>query len=123
MEIPDYNCVMCNGNSEESLFHLFFDCPFSKSCWNFINIQWDTSLTPQNMLIKGRRLFNSRIFRKVIMVSGWTIRCHRNAIIFDGADISLSHWKEAFKDEFGLVIIRAKPSISTLLNNWLSSLA
>jgi hypothetical protein len=123
MEIPDYNCVMCNGNSEESLFHLFFYCPFSKSCWNFINIQWDTSLTPQNMLIKGRRLFNSRIFRKVIMVSGWTIRCHRNAIIFDGADISLSHWKEAFKDEFGLVIIRAKPSTSTLLNNWLSSLA
>jgi hypothetical protein len=75
------------------------------------------------MLIKGRRLFNSRIFRKVIMVSGWTIRCHRNVIIFDGADISLSHWKEAFKDEFGLVIIRAKPSTSTLLNNWLSSLA
>jgi hypothetical protein len=36
--------------------------------------------------------------------------------------ISLSRWKEAFKDQFGLVILRAKPSSSALLNNWLSSL-
>jgi hypothetical protein len=122
MELPDYNCVMCNGNTQENLFHLFFYCPFSKSCWSFINIQWDTDLAPQDMLIKGRRQFNSGIFREVIMVGGWTIWCHQNAIIFDGADISLSHWKEAFKDEFSLVILRAKPSSSALLKNWLSSL-
>jgi hypothetical protein len=34
----------------------------------------------------------------------------------------LSHWKEAFKDEFGLVILGAKPSSNALLKNWLSSL-
>jgi GH15 family glucan-1,4-alpha-glucosidase len=30
MDLTNYNCVLCNCNSEKSLFHLFFDCPFSK---------------------------------------------------------------------------------------------
>jgi hypothetical protein len=28
MELPDYNCVMCNINSEKSLLHLFFQYSF-----------------------------------------------------------------------------------------------
>jgi hypothetical protein len=27
MELRDYNCVMCNDNFEESIFHLFFIVP------------------------------------------------------------------------------------------------
>jgi hypothetical protein len=56
------------------------------------------------------------------MVAGWTIWCHSNAIIFDGASLSLGRWKEAFKDEYSLIIHRVKPSTMSLLNNWPSSL-
>jgi hypothetical protein len=73
MELQDYICVLCSTNSEESLLHLFFECPFSKWCWRMLNIHWNTSLTPQDMLIKGRRQFNCKIFREVIMVAQ---KCH-----------------------------------------------
>jgi hypothetical protein len=49
------------------------------------------------------------------------IWCHRNVIIFDGASTSLGRWKEAFKDEFALIIHRAKPMTKILLTNWLSN--
>jgi hypothetical protein len=55
------------------------------------------------------------------MITSWTICCCRNAAIFDGAAISLSRWKEAFRDEFKLILPRAKPSAKILLSNWLSS--
>jgi hypothetical protein len=32
--LDDYNCVLCNTNTEETCFHLFFTCPFSAACWN-----------------------------------------------------------------------------------------
>jgi hypothetical protein len=36
------------------------------------------------LLIRQRHQFNCRIFREVIMITRWTISCHRNIIIFDG---------------------------------------
>ena len=34
--LDDYNCVLCNSRCEETLFHLFFSCPFSQDCWNSV---------------------------------------------------------------------------------------
>jgi hypothetical protein len=53
MELDDYSCVLCRQNAEECLFHLFFECHFSKWCWPFVKVQWNTALTPQNMLIRA----------------------------------------------------------------------
>jgi hypothetical protein len=49
------------------------------------------------------------------------IWCHINVIIFDRASRSLGHWKEAFKDEFALIIYREKPMTKILLTNLLSN--
>jgi hypothetical protein len=85
-------------------------------------VHWNTSLSPQDMLISSRRHFNSTVFIKVIMVAGWIIWCHRNVVIFDEASISLLRWKVAFIDEFSLIIHMAKPLKRILFQNWLSSL-
>ena len=29
----DYNCALCADSTEETLIHLFWNCPFSLSCW------------------------------------------------------------------------------------------
>jgi hypothetical protein len=42
-------------------------------------------------------------------------------VILECHHISLSHWKEAFKDEFDLVILRAKPSSSGSFEKLVSS--
>jgi hypothetical protein len=73
MDLQDYNCVLCSRHVEGDLMHLFFECPFSKWCWRPINIHWNTSLSPQDMLINSKHCFNSTIFREVIMVAGWMI--------------------------------------------------
>jgi hypothetical protein len=59
MDLQDYNCVLCTRKVEEDLMHLFFECPFSKWCWRLLNVPWNTSLPLQDMLIRGRRQFNS----------------------------------------------------------------
>ena len=33
-------CVMCTGDVEH-LLHLFFDCPFAKSCWQQAGLSYD----------------------------------------------------------------------------------
>jgi hypothetical protein len=48
-------------------------------------------MSPQDMIINNRCCFNSSIFRETIMVAGWTIWCQQNAVIFDGASVSLRH--------------------------------
>jgi hypothetical protein len=120
MDLQDYSCVLCTRNIEEDVLHLFLECPFSKWCWRFVSVHWNTSLLPQDMLIKSRRQFGSKKFSEVIMVAGWTIWCHRNAVIFDASSVSLGHWKEAFKDELSLIIHRANSKTKPLLCDWLS---
>ncbi|TVU36350.1 hypothetical protein EJB05_18282, partial [Eragrostis curvula] len=119
MSLPDYTCVLCTGQVEETLIHLFFECPFSVWCWRFVNISWNTALQPQDMIIRSRRRFGSKIFREIIMVVAWSIWCHRNSIIFDGAALSLGRWKNFFKEEFALILHKAKPSTRDLLEAWL----
>ena len=38
MALPSYACVCCNLGMDETLFHLFFDCPFALACWSRLNI-------------------------------------------------------------------------------------
>jgi hypothetical protein len=69
MVLPNYNCVLCVSGSEETLVHLFFSCSFSQWCWRFVGINWDLSLMTSDMIIAGRRLFHSRIFREMSTVA------------------------------------------------------
>ena len=67
--IDDYSCVLCNNGVEESAFHLFFECPFSQSCWDSINIHWNTNLQPLDMVIEARTNFGSIIFREIMITA------------------------------------------------------
>jgi hypothetical protein len=35
----NYDCVLCSNNTEETAYHHFFGCPFSKECWQRIGLQ------------------------------------------------------------------------------------
>jgi hypothetical protein len=48
-------CVMCNTGAEETIEHLFFDCPFAQECWAVIHFDWDVSLQLLDRLRQGRR--------------------------------------------------------------------
>jgi hypothetical protein len=46
MELESYNCVLCNTQVEETIDHLFINCPFASQIWNLIGLQVDQNLTP-----------------------------------------------------------------------------
>jgi hypothetical protein len=62
------------------------------------------------MIIHSTRRFGLKKFRELTIVAGRTIWCQRNSTIFDGARQSLSPWKQPFKDELTLVVIKATKS-------------
>lgn len=73
------------------------------------------------MVLDTRQCFGRKIFREIAITTCWSFWTHGNSIIFDGASLSSTRWKEIFKGDFGLVIQRAKPSLKQELCNWLSN--
>ncbi|EER99102.3 hypothetical protein BDA96_02G261200 [Sorghum bicolor] len=121
MHLVDYSCVLCNQGCEESSFHLFFECSFSKECWASIPIIWDLNLNPLDMIIQARLTFGSAIFREIFITTCWIIWNTRNNIIFDNGQKNLQLWKMQFKAQLGLVCTKAKPSKSAVIHSWKES--
>jgi hypothetical protein len=65
VEGNNYNCVLCSQNREETIFHLFFSCPFSKACWNHLNINWNLDLNFHNMMKSGKAAVSQLLFHGV----------------------------------------------------------
>jgi hypothetical protein len=116
--LDDYNCALCNTNHEETSLHLFFECPFSKECWDSIPIHWDLSLPPLDMVIVARTDFGSSIFREIFITACWVIWKTRNVVIFDNAQASVDFWKIQFREELGLVCIKTKLDKHLTLSLW-----
>ena len=122
MHLDDYTCALCNTSLEETSHHLFFQCPFSKECWDSIDIHWELSLPPLDMLITARRDFGSSIFREILITACWVLWKTRNAAIFDNVQPQLATWKIQLKEEIGLVCTKAKEEKSLLLRLWRDNL-
>ncbi|KAG0529488.1 hypothetical protein BDA96_05G102700 [Sorghum bicolor] len=105
------------------MYHLFFICPFSQACWNFVGITWNLNLPHLGMIIDTRISFGNPVFMEVLITACRSIWCHRNNLIFDGKTCSLANWKAHFKHEFGLICIKSKPSRIDSLLLWLKSIS
>lgn len=116
--LEDYNCVICSNSVVETRFHLFFECPFSSDCWNYLSIHYNISLQPLDMVIEARLAFGSPIFREFFVTACWIIWTTRNRVVFYNASVCLNSLKVAFKHELGLVCTKAKSSISATLSLW-----
>uniref|UniRef100_A0A0A9D7I7 Reverse transcriptase zinc-binding domain-containing protein n=1 Tax=Arundo donax TaxID=35708 RepID=A0A0A9D7I7_ARUDO len=92
----NYNCVLCNLNLEEFTYHLFFECPFSTRCWNFIGIQWDHSLPFFDTIQTSRAACQHHFFMEVFIIAAWEIWKQRNAQIFRGTQATFQSWKQNF---------------------------
>jgi len=119
--LPSYNCVLCNLNIEETLHHLFFDCPFAMSCWNFL------CLTPfiQHDLVSTVPLFKQHIsrpfFLEIIIAMFWAIWSACNDAIFINEAHSLQKCRFVLKNELARIKLRAKQSIAPQIQLWLDN--
>lgn len=73
MFLDCYNCVLCQLNTEESLLHLFFQCPFALACWNVLGF---AHLIQNGLLatIEAFRIYIQRpFFMEVFISMCWAI--------------------------------------------------
>lgn len=121
MHLDYYNCVLYNSGCEETSFHLFFECAFSRDCWLTILINWNLSVSPLDMILQAIADVDSIVFREIVITTCWIIWTTRNAIIFNNGQININAWKRHFKDELGLVCTKAKPAKQIPLSLWRDS--
>ena len=122
MDLQDYNCILCNGLIEESLCHLFIHCPFANACWNWLQIQTDQHLNFFQNLEGFKRQLQVPYFTEIITIMCWTIWKARNALIFNQVQPSVQNSKKELKDEFALLLLRAKKKYFPSIDLWLSNL-
>ncbi|TVU27564.1 hypothetical protein EJB05_19054, partial [Eragrostis curvula] len=114
-----YNCVMCNRAVEETAVHLFFECPYSVSCWFSIGILWDEDLEIHEKIKKAKLEFQYMFFTEIFSTAAWNIWKQRNAKIFNNKQPSVASWKRAFKEEVLMHLHRIKESHHQAIQDWL----
>ena len=107
-----YSCAICNLGNEETCMHLFFERPFSLDCWTYLGINWNMNLPPLDMIIEARTAFESPIFREIVIITCWTIWTSRNGLIFDNKPCIMNNRKARFREEIGLICIKAKSNLA-----------
>lgn len=82
VELESYNCALCHQDSDETLMHLFFHCPFAMSCWNALGLApFVQSELLQTISVFGD-LIHQPFFMEIIISMCWAIWTARNDLIF-----------------------------------------
>jgi hypothetical protein len=106
MDLQDFNCVLCNAAVEESMPHLFFECPFAIQCWVLIDIQASQHSDHFQSLQNFKDQLRVPFFMEIIILMCWTIWKARNDLIFRQVNPSIQLAKQNLKDEFQLLLLR-----------------
>jgi hypothetical protein len=116
MFLEDYNYVLCNTSTEETLQHLFLNCPFAKDMWSTLGLDSRSSVDPMQVLEAFRGQLNVPFFMEIITSMSWAIWSVRNDAIFRNYAPTIQAGKRHFKTEFATVILREKMLINHRLN-------
>jgi hypothetical protein len=72
-----------NCNQEETLGHLFWLCPFSANCWDYICPSINRDLLTFDAIIDIRNKLKMPFSMEIIMLAAWSIWIIRNNKIFN----------------------------------------
>jgi len=122
IEDDNYNFVLCTAQREETIFHLFFSCPFALECWQAIGVQWQMGVPFFQMMELARQDFNHKFFMEVFIIATWHIWKQRNNLIFENYPASIISWERRFNEECTLQAHRMKASLKSPFLTWSSSL-
>lgn len=122
LEGDNYNCVLCEGNYEETTFHPFFSCTFSQQCWEYIDIMWNYSASFFEMIQQAQRGHHTKFFMETFIIAAWQIWKERNNKVFSRSNPSLQAWKKLFKHEALLQAHRIPEADRPSFMTWVNSL-
>lgn len=76
--LESYNCALCTDNTEETLMHLFWDCPFSLYCWDHIMPQKPRGTSSYDEICISLQHLPGDIGLTILIASCWGIWSIRN---------------------------------------------
>lgn len=120
------SCVLCTGDIEH-LLHLFFDCSFSKSCWQYVGLAYEMAhveSAPEWLLDKLNTESSENLVKIAAVI--WGIWWTRNKMVWEGKRVSpeiamswslrqISEWKTAQdrKNKFSTQLQQGKVQFTT----------
>jgi hypothetical protein len=87
-------CRLFEDGLLETRDRLFWNCKFSKQCWQSINIALEDNLDLPQLIATARSNFNRPFFFEVFATASWK---QMNALIFDNATPTVRAWFFSFK--------------------------
>lgn len=109
MHLDNYACVLCVSLDEETVTHLFADCPFARMCWDSINVEIPLNCSFPELVPLIRNQLNSQFFMETIIIFCWALWTARNGLIFRGERFHLIDVRRVFFKELRLLQHRVKP--------------
>jgi hypothetical protein len=119
--LQSYLCVNYGTNQEETLFHLFWSCPFATACWNHICPQRVRYPSVLENISEIRDKLKVPFSMDIIIIGAWSIWIIRNNKIFNDQNPILNAWKAIFMQELDLLRYRMKKKYAESFRNWLQS--
>jgi len=106
--LPSDDYVLCAGNAEETLEHLFLDYGLAVACWDLIGVTVNSYASPSQVFEDFRRQLGVPFFIEIIIIMRWSIWTFRNDVIFGAIPASSLSGLEIFKDNFRKLLWRTK---------------
>jgi hypothetical protein len=103
---------------EETLAHLFWNCPFAQKCWDYVCPQRTSSLSVLEAFIDIKEKLNLPFFMEISILAAWGMCIVRNKKSYNEAP-SFEKWKFIYLQELRLVSFRMKKKHTTTFHDWL----
>lgn len=117
-----YNCALCQNSMEETIEHLFFDCPSAATRWFILGIVWEENVSIHEKIYIAKGDFQHPFFMEIFLIGAWCLWNERNNLIFNRKVPSLSSWKATFKKEVTDHFFRIKQNLHLSIRLWLDAL-
>lgn len=119
MHLDDYNCVLCQQLTEETIMHLLFYCPFAVACWDSLNFGFADNLPVPQIFAAWRVFLNAPFALDIFILACWSIWMMRNDVIFRNKVSSVQDFKRNLTVEALLLLHRSKARFTPSLESWI----
>jgi hypothetical protein len=121
MDLDSYTCNLCILQRIETRAHLFLRCNFAKACWNSLGITYISTRSVPQIFRQIKEKLAVPFAMEIIIIMTWSIWIIRNDWIFNLLDPSVQTCRRNFKNEFCLLLLRAKPSLLPAMSDWIEA--
>lgn len=120
--LESYNCALMNCQQEETVFRLFWGCPFAIRCWNYVCPSRDRLASILEAMEDIKLKQGVPFFMDIIILAAWAIWISRNNLTFQQVNPSFQNWKRIYLEELNWLGHRIKKKHATQFNSRLDGL-